>query len=115
MEKFTWEAYNVYTERPQFRTLISKFESGYEQRRAKWTYPQRTFVLQFEMSDWQTEAEQILNFFIARKGSFEAFEWDNPNDNITYRVRFAEDFIDLARFAYQLYSLGEVRFVEVRY
>lgn len=114
MEKFNWEAYNVYTERVEFKTLISKYESGSEQRRAKWAYPLRRFILQFEMSDWQTEAEEIFNFFIARKGSFEAFEWDNPNDNKTYTVRFEEDFINLARFAYQLYSLGEVQVVEVK-
>lgn len=114
MEKFTWEAYNVYTERVQFKTLKSEFESGAQQRRAKWAYPLRMFVLQFQMADWEIEAEQILNFFIARKGSYEAFEWDNPNDNQTYKVTFAEDFIDLARFAYQLYSLGEVRLMEDR-
>lgn len=114
MEKFTWEAYNVYTEKIDFKTLVSKYESGAEQRRAKWAYPLRSFVLQFEMSDWETEAEEILNFFIARKGSFEAFQWDNPNDGATYTVRFLEDFLNLARFAYKLYSLGEIRFVEVK-
>ena len=116
MEKFTWTAYNVYTVKVGFKTFRTPFESGASQRRAKWTYPKRAFVLRFEMSDWETEAEEILNFFIARRGAFEEFEWDNPDeDDKTYRVTFAEDFLNLARFSYKLYTLGEVMLVEERY
>ncbi len=114
MAVFTWPAYNIYTERPQFRTLKSKFENGVAQRRAKWAYPLRIFVLQFVMSDWETQAQEIFDFFIARKGGYEAFEWVNPNDDTTYNVTFVEDFVDLARFAYNLYSLGEIRLIEDR-
>lgn len=105
--------FNVYTEKVGFSTLESKFENGASQRRAKWHYPLRLFTLQYEALE-QEEAETILNFFISRKGSFEAFSWLNPNDNIYYTVVFDEDFINLARFAYQLYTLGEVRLREIR-
>lgn len=105
--------YNVYTEKVGFNTLESKFENGASQRRTKWHYPLRLFTLQYEMLG-EEDAETILNFFIGRKGSFEAFLWLNSNDNTTYTVVFDEDFINLARFAYQLYSLGEVRLREVR-
>ena len=112
MAQFTWPSYNVYTERVQFKTLKSNYESGVVQRRAKQAYPLRIFVLQFLMLDWETEAQEIFDFFIARKGSYEAFEWVNPNDDVTYNVTFMEDFVDLARFAYNLYSLGEIQFIE---
>ena len=112
METFTWESYNVYTEQVNFNTLQTKFENGVPQRRAKWAYPLRVFVLQFEAADWATEAQEILDFFLARMGSYEAFYWVNPNDSVTYRVTFAEDMLNLSRVAYQIFDLKQIKLIE---
>jgi len=114
MTTFTWIAYNVYTEQVNFKTLSSKFENGVRQRRAKRAYPERVFVLHFEAADWATEAQEILDFFLARMGGYEAFYWVNPNDDVTYQVTFAEDILNLSRIAYQLFDLKEIRLVEDR-
>lgn len=103
--------YNVYEERVAFKTAKSTMESGVVERRALWAYPLRTFVLQYETLD-EEGAEYILNFFLARKGGFEAFFWTHKD--VQYIVTFEEDVLNLARFAYQLYNLGEIRLVEDR-
>jgi len=112
MTTFTWIAYNVYTEQVNFNTLSSKFENGVPQRRAKRAYPERVFVLQFEAADWATEAQEILDFFLARLGGYEAFYWVNPNDDVTYQVTFAEDMLNLSRVAYQIFDLKQIRLIE---
>lgn len=114
MATFTWESYNVYTEQVNFKTLSSKYENGVSQRRAKWAYPERIFVLQFKAADWATEAQEILDFFLARMGSYESFDWVNPNDDVTYDVTFAEDMLNLSRVAYQLFDLKQIRMVQNR-
>jgi len=103
--------YNVYEERVAFKTARSRMESGATERRALWAYPLRTFVLQYEMLE-EEGAEYILNFFLARLGGFEAFYWIHKT--VQYTVVFEEDVLSVARFAYQLYNLGEIRLIEDR-
>jgi len=104
-----YDNYNVYEKRVQFNTLKSSYENGVVQKRAKWAYPLRTFVLQYEMLT-EEEAEYILNFFIARKGSFESFYWTHKETQ--YTVYFDEDIMNLARFAYNLYQLGTIKLIQ---
>lgn len=103
--------YNVYTEEVKFNTSKSEFESGAVERRALWAYPLRTFVLQYEALS-EEDAEDVLDFFLARKGSFGNFYWTHKE--VQYTVTFKEDIMSLARFAYQLYSLGIIRLQEDR-
>lgn len=103
--------YNVYEERVAFNTAKSEFETGAVERRALWAYPLRTFVLQYEILN-EEDAEDVLTFFLARKGGFEGFYWTHKE--VQYTVTFKEDIMSLARFAYQLYSLGIIRLQEDR-
>jgi len=80
----------VFDETPQFRTLVSTMESGYEQRRSKWSSPLRKFQVMCKdrpKADFVT----LRNFFIARLGRFDSFTFLNPNDATEYAVCFADD------------------------
>ncbi len=58
----------------QFRTLVSEFESGKENRRSMWRFPKRTFSLIYRVAR-MTDAERnvLYEFYETRKGSYEAF------------------------------------------
>src|SRR5690606_39198395 len=64
-----------------FRTLITQFESGKEQRRAKGS-PRRRFELTFRKD--QVDANELWSFYQARKGAYGVFLWSNPLDGEAY-------------------------------
>lgn len=92
-----------------YRTLITEFESGKEQRRSKGT-PRRRWSLKFRKD--QVDADTIWSFYVARKGAFESFQWVNPVDTQTYKVRFAEDNLSRQAFWKLCFEYG-ITFVEV--
>lgn len=112
MADFTWEPDNNISEEPKFKTLVTTFENGVEQRRNKWDNPLRTFRLKFRTRS-QSVYEAVRDFFITKKGSYSSFTWTNPADSVTYTVRFAEDGLNLVRVKYDVYDF-EVTLQEVR-
>ena len=112
MADFNFVPDRVIEEEIKFNTLVSEFENGVEQRRAKWANPLRRWRLFFKIRT-QTEMENVRDFFISKKGALSSFTWENPNDGQTYTVRFEEDGFKLKRVHYQLYDF-EVSFVEVK-
>jgi hypothetical protein len=59
---------------PVFLTLVSEVDTGQEQRKSMKTFPTFDVNLQYNrtrIADFQT----IWNFYIARKGAFEAFDF----------------------------------------
>jgi uncharacterized protein (TIGR02217 family) len=88
-----------------YRTLISNFENGAEQRRNKWSQGKRQFTLTYKTLTL-TEVTVIWDFFVARKGSFESFDYVDPTTSTTYVVRFMEDKFTFEEFAYLLTSSG---------
>lgn len=111
MSDFTEAPDNVIDEEPIFSTLVSEFENGYEQRRAKWASPKRKWVLEFK-NRIQSEMETIRNFFITKKGEYSSFTWTNPIDSTEYTVRFDEDSLLIQRKAFEIYDIT-LKFVEV--
>ena len=115
LPKFTWEANRAYQDGIVFNTLISQFESGKEQRRSK-GLPRRTFRLEFEKSKTTSnDATEIWDFFVARKGRFEAFEWDYKKDDgtvETVKVRLNSDALTREVFMNIIYRFG-LQFIEV--
>lgn len=109
LPKFTWKANRAYQDGIVFNTLISKFESGKEQRRSK-GLPRRTFRLYFEKENIsKTEVTEIWDFFVARKGQFETFEWDYLRDDgvtETVKVRFNTDALERDVFMNLIYKFG---------
>lgn len=109
LPKFTWKANRAYQDGIVFTTLISQFESGKEQRRSK-GLPRRKFRLYFQKENiTKQEATEIWNFFVARKGRYEAFEWDYEKDDgtvETIKVRFDTDVLERDVFMNLLYEFG---------
>jgi len=58
----------------RWKTVISIFDDGNEQRRQKWTAPQYDITLQYNAIR-ATAMSTIWNFFEARKGAYEAFHY----------------------------------------
>lgn len=58
----------------QYRTIISAFDGGNEQRRAKWTAPQYDVTLAYNALP-TSHADTLWNFYRARRGAYEAFNF----------------------------------------
>lgn len=58
----------------EFRTLISDFESGKEQRRTMWRFPKRTFALIYKaLAMTESQRDALYEFFQNRRGPYESF------------------------------------------
>lgn len=58
----------------QFRTLVSDFESGTEQRRIMWRFPKRTVALNYKTQGFSsTGRDALYEFFQNRRGPGESF------------------------------------------
>jgi phage-related protein len=97
---------------PMFSTIVINFGNRVEQRIAQNDSPQYKFQLKWGALS-PVNANRILEFFVARRGSFEAFYWTNPVDTTSYLVRFLEDELNAEYFAFQLYRFNRVEFLEV--
>jgi hypothetical protein len=65
---------------------------------------QRSFRLRYTAID-SAECSGMADFFLARRGGFEAFTFVNPNDQFPYAVRFATD-LTLDFFTPALFRAG---------
>lgn len=74
----------------KYDTLITQFENGVEQRRARRSNPIQEFTLQFRNRP-QADLDEVVTLFDTSKGSLSAFTWLNPEDATEYTVRFKED------------------------
>ncbi len=57
---------------PEFKTLISGFDGGGEQRRQKQLFAKYNVTVQYDALS-AADAQTIYDFYMARKGSYEAF------------------------------------------
>ena len=112
MSDFNYNPDFTVDEAVQYKTLISEFENGVEQRRRKWANPLRKWTLRFQHRTL-TEMNNIRDFFISKYGARTAFTWTNPNDSVEYTVRFVEDSFKFVLKAYQIYDF-EFDFIEVK-
>ena len=68
---------------PGFSTLIAGAVSGKEQRLAQWPYPKWNYDLAYEFLRDDTtnnELKQLAGFFLSRQGSFDNFNFLDPDD-----------------------------------
>ena len=112
MPDFTYVPDFIVTETKGYKTLVSTFENGVEQRRKKWSAPLRSFKLQFKNRP-HDEMEALKTFFSSKEGMFTPFTWENPLDSQEYIVRFKEDSLTVDLIAYQIYNIT-FEFVEVK-
>lgn len=115
LAKFDWEANRAWEDEVNYKTLITQFEGGKEQRRSKGERP-RVFRLKFEkQTTTKDDAHEIYEFFRAREGQFEPFYWDyEKSDGTTeeVKVRFNSDTLSREAFLNLLYTFG-LTFIEV--
>jgi len=113
--KFDWEANREWEDELNFRTLVTEFEDGKEQRRSKGDRP-RVFRLEFSKQTLTNDdAEEIWQFFKDREGRYEPFYWDyEKSDGTTeeIEVRFNMDTLSRNAFLNILYNFG-LEFKEV--
>ena len=76
-----WFPVNIpFSESVGHNTLITKYESGKEQRRKKWSVPKRTYSVELKAKT-DIVTTQLWNFYNSRSGAFDTFYFQNPNEN----------------------------------
>ncbi|MBI4227671.1 MAG: DUF2460 domain-containing protein [Candidatus Omnitrophica bacterium] len=70
----------VYEPGDRFRTLVSEFESGKEQRRALWSAGLAQFLVRKRFVS-SADIAALRAFFKARKGAYDYFWFDDPSDD----------------------------------
>ncbi len=65
------------------------FEGGYVQTRARFTRISRKWTIHY-LQMTQTNKNTVKDFEDARKAGSESFTWTNPEDSVSYTVRFME-------------------------
>jgi len=110
MIAFTSNPSYIYIEELTRRTKILSMEDGGEQRSSFGT-PRRIFTLNFDKVT-KVIKDSIVDFYDARQGRFEAFGWINPNDSITYDVKFLPNSLEVEEIDYQMYNI-QFQLIEV--
>jgi hypothetical protein len=109
LAKFDFEYKNAWQDEIGYNTLVTKMESGKEQRRSK-RPPIRRFVLEFnKTTNYNDDAQAMWDFFVARKGKYEPFifDWEKPDGSVEeVTVRFAQDTLSREAFLDKAYSYG---------
>jgi uncharacterized protein (TIGR02217 family) len=89
--------------KPVYNTLVTQFENGIEQRRAKRSGSITEYGLQYRNRP-ASELATVKTLFNTKKGSLTAFTWTNPEDSTDYTVRFKEDSLSWRLKAFGLYD-----------
>lgn len=84
---------NVQTE---YKTNITQFENGVEQRSPAWVKPKKTFAISQKYLN-PTSLATLEEFFDSCRGSYSPFTFDNYLDGKTYTVRFKDDIFNVER------------------
>ncbi len=110
MATFTDAPSYVYEEDINYRTSIIDLEDGGEQRSSYGT-ARRVFTLNYDRATVASK-DSILAFYDARFGRYESFSWLNPNDNVTYTVRFIPESIELEEVEDEMWNI-KLQFIQV--
>ncbi len=105
----TVEHFNV---QPEFRTIVTEFDSGKRVRNSKWDLPRYRFTIKYRTPISISDMNEIKTFFIARKGTYENFQLYVPSLGTTHTVTFDKDMQNFDYFANVLGYFGEVSFLE---
>lgn len=101
----------TFSETVTFRTIISPFETGREQRRGKGTREKYSFKLVYDKRE-RTEIDVLWDFYIDQQGSLGAFNFQHPITGINYICRFVQDSMSREIFEYNIENTG-LELVEV--
>jgi len=78
-------------------------EDGGEQRNSYGT-ARRVFTLNYDRVTTAVK-DSIVDFYDARYGRYETFDWVNPNDDVTYTVRFVPESLETEETDYQMFTV----------
>lgn len=98
MATFSVDPTYVFEDAIQFKTQITTYEDGSEQRHALGS-PKRMFTLRF-LAVTEATRDTIHAFHQARYGAAESFTWTNPLDSTVYTVRFINDALEEQNIGY---------------
>jgi len=94
-------------------SIVSDFENGYQQARAKFT----SVALRFEITySFLTDDDKYILEEFEKSVSYRAgsFNWINPTDNLTYIVRFDNNLVfSKERILKNLWNVN-IKFIEIR-
>jgi len=94
----------------KYNTLVTDAPYGEERRRNKWASPRRSWVLNYNNVLGAT-ADGIISYYNSRQ-NLHSFEWENPIDDTSYRVRFVENSIKRDHIGNDRYNI-QVGLVEI--
>jgi phage-related protein len=92
-----------FEEIPKFNTLISSFENGAEQRRAKRSGAITEYKLVYKNIS-QADMDIITTLYNTSKGALSSFTWLHPISAETLTVRFKEDSLSFVCTSYGIYQ-----------
>lgn len=101
----------VFVKKTGYDTIVSEFENGAEQRRARRSGSIRSWRLSYR-NKTTAELATVQTLFDAKKGALTSFTWTNPTDSVDYTVRFKEDSLEVAQKAYGVFDF-DFELVEV--
>jgi len=93
----------VFDETPQYKTLISTFENGAEQRRAKRSSAVTEYKLVYKNRS-AADLGTVTTLFNSKKGALTSFTWTHPISAATLTVRFKEDSLTFSNTVFGLYD-----------
>lgn len=97
---------------PMFDTSVITYGNKTEQRISRQASERYRFKIRYKQLS-SSDMTTLKDFFIARKGAFEAFNWTDPEDSTVYLVRFEKDMLNLELFIYNLYKIKAVDLIQV--
>lgn len=111
MANFSLKPDYTFEEAPQYKTLITEFENGVEQRRAKRASAITEYRLVYKNRS-ASDLSTITTLFNAQKGALTSFTWEHPVSAVEKTVRFKEDSLTYRNTVYGLYDI-EFSLIEV--
>lgn len=89
----------------EYKTLVSAFENGAEQRRQKRTNAIRKWKLMYNNIS-STDKGTLQTLFDNQKGQATSFLWTDPLSSTQYTVRFASDQLECVLKAYNVFDVS---------
>ena len=88
----------------QWRTLVSQFESGYEQRRAIWSKKKRIFTLEYDLLHSQ-DRDLLYTFWQSCQGAYASFSFVYSVTQSELQCRFDESGWSEEKYGSSLFKL----------
>jgi uncharacterized protein (TIGR02217 family) len=101
----------TFVEESGYKTLVSQFENGVEQRRQKWSRSKKTFTLNYGVIS-RTAMGLLKTHFDSALGSALSFTFVNPLDSASYTCRYVEDTFNCEQHGKSLVRVA-IKLIEV--